>query len=316
MHSPHPLPAHEPHLLFHAEALATCRALEAGPLLDLVYLDPPFNVGAAFTARTRMGEARGKRTSASGPVAYEDAWGGLDGFLAMLEATLRAIRERMSPRATLWLHLDHRTVHYAKVRADAVFGSGAFRGEVIWLPGNGARGKKGPSITHQTLLVYTRDPRPSGDFVWNADDPLLREPYAETSQRMHFRHRDEDGRLYRERVINGKTYRYYADEGRRLGSVWADAPAMVANTPLREEATGYPTQKPEKLLERIVRASSHEGDVVADLMCGSGTTLVVAAKLGRRFVGGDASPLAIETTRRRLDRNGIAYRMQDIAPAS
>lgn len=311
-HSPSALPSSAPHLLFHAEALDACRALEEGPPLDLVYLDPPFNVGAAFAARTRKGEARGKRTSASGPVAYEDAWGGLDGFLAMLERTLCAIRERMSRRATLWLHLDHRTVHYAKVRADAIFGAGAFRGEVIWLPGNGARGKKGPSITHQTLLVYTRDGRPNGDFVWNADDPLLREPYAETSQRMHFRHRDENGRLYRERIVNGKAYRYYADEGRRIGSVWADAPAMVANTPLREEATGYPTQKPEKLLERIVRASSNEGDVVADLMCGSGTTLVVAAKLGRRFIGGDASPLAIETTRRRLERAQIEYELEGL----
>ena len=88
---------------------------------------------------------------------------------------------------------------------------------------------------------------------------MLREPYAETSLAMHFTHRDEDGRLYRERVIGGKAYRYYADEGRRLGSVWTDIPAMVANTPLRREATGYPTQKPERLLERIVRASSRAG---------------------------------------------------------
>ncbi len=314
-HSPPPLPSIAPHLLFHADAFDACRALEKGPPLDLVYLDPPFNVGAAFAARTRMGEARGRRTSASGPVAYEDAWGGLDGFLAMLEKTLCAIRERMSHRATLWLHLDYRTVHYAKVRADAIFGTGAFRGEVIWLPGNGARGKKGPSITHQTLLVYTRDDRPNADFVWNAHDPILREPYAETSQRMHFRHRDENGRLYRERVVNGKAYRYYADEGRRIGSVWTDAPAMVANTPLREEATGYPTQKPEKLLERIVRASSREGDVVADLMCGSGTTLIVAARLGRRFIGGDASPLAIEITRQRLARANIQYELQSVAPS-
>lgn len=293
------------HLLFSADAASVCAQLAGGPLFDLVYLDPPFNVGSSFTARTGPGEARGRRIKASGPIAYDDAWGGLDGFLAMLEKALSAIRERMSPRATLWLHLDHRTVHDAKVRADGIFGRGAFRGEIIWLPGNGARGKKGPSVTHQTLLVYGRDA--GSDCTWNADDPMLREPYAETSQRMHFKHRDEDGRLYRERIVNGKPYRYYADEGRKLGSVWADAPAMVANTPLRREATGYPTQKPERLLERIVRASSREGDTVADLMCGSGTTLVVAAKLGRRFIGGDASPLAIDVASARLDREGIRY---------
>ena len=85
---------------------------------------------------------------------------------------------------------------------------------------------------------------------------------------------------------------------------------MVANTPLRREATGYPTQKPERLLERIIRASSHEGDTVADLMCGSGTTLAVAARLGRRFIGGDRSDVAIETTRQRLDAVDVDYRFR------
>jgi site-specific DNA-methyltransferase (adenine-specific) len=108
-------------------------------------------------------------------------------------------------------------------------------------------------------------------------------------------------------VINGKAYRYYADEGRRLGSLWTDIPAMVANTPIRREATGYPTQKPARLLERIVRASSHEGQTVADLMCGSGTTAVAAAKLGRRFVAGDRSPLAVETTEARLRADAITF---------
>lgn len=295
------------HLLFDGDALSACARLAAGPAFDLVYLDPPFNVGGAFSARTRRGEGRGRKHAASGPVAFDDAWGGLDGFLAMLEPILRAVRERMSPSATLWLHLDHRTVHHAKVRCDELFGPGAFRGEIVWVPGNGARSKRGPSITHQTLLVYTRDARPDGQLTWNADDPMLREPYAATSLAMHFQKTTPDGRRYRERTIGGRTYRYFADEGRTLGSVWTDAPAMVANTPLRAEGTGYPTQKPEKLLERIVRASSRPGDVVADLMCGSGTTLVVAARLGRRFVGGDASPLAVETTTKRLDREGVRY---------
>ena len=119
-------------------------------------------------------------------------------------------------------------------------------------------------MTHQTLLVYARRAEERGRVVYNAGDPALREPFAETSLAMHFRNLDEQGRRYRERVINGKAYRYYADEGRRLGSVWTDIPAMVANTPLRKEGTGYPTQKPEKLLDRI-RASSREGQTVADL---------------------------------------------------
>src|ERR1700722_18179832 len=117
---------------------------------------------------------------------------------------------------------------------------------------------------------------------------------------MHFTTKDAEDRAYRERTIRGKTYRYYADEGRALGSVWSDCPAMVANTPLRREATGYPTQKPLKLLGRIVRASSREGALVVDPFCGSGTTLVAAAKLGRRFAGCDRGALAVETSAARL----------------
>jgi site-specific DNA-methyltransferase (adenine-specific) len=137
----------------------------------------------------------------------------------------------------------------------------------------------------------------------------LREPFAPTSLEMHFRSFTADGRAYRERTIAGKTYRYFADQGRRLGSVWSDIPGMSANTPLRKEGTGYPTQKPERLLERIIRAASHPGHTVGDLMCGSGTTLVVAARLGRRFVGADMSAIAIETTSRRLEQAGTSYRL-------
>jgi site-specific DNA-methyltransferase (adenine-specific) len=106
--------------------------------------------------------------------------------------------------------------------------------------------------------------------------------------------------------VAGKTYRYYADEGRALGSVWSDCPAMVANTPLRMEGTGYPTQKPLKLLERIVRASTEPASLVIDPFCGSGTTLHAAASSGRDAVGSDLGALAIETTRRRLASAGFS----------
>jgi site-specific DNA-methyltransferase (adenine-specific) len=297
--------------LFHADALDVCRTASL-PAFDLVYLDPPFNVGGTFSARTRRGEARGRRTRASGPTAYDDAWGGRDRFLEMLRPRLVAIRERMSPEGSLVLHLDWRAAHYAKVMCDEIFGSGAFRGEIIWVPGNGARRSRGPSMTHQTLLVFTRSDGPSGRFVWNARDPSLREPFAKTSLQMHFRGRTADGRLFRERTIGGKTYRYFADEGRRIGSVWTDLPAMVANTPIHREGTGYPTQKPEKLLERIIRAASKPGHIVADLMCGSGTTLVVAARLGRSFVGGDSSRVALETTKKRLEKAGIRFQTREL----
>jgi site-specific DNA-methyltransferase (adenine-specific) len=133
---------------------------------------------------------------------------------------------------------------------------------------------------------------------------------------MHFTRTTPDGRRFRERTINKRTYRYYADEGRAVGSVWTDCPAMVANTPLRDETTGYPTQKPVKLLDRIVRASSRAGALVVDPFCGSGTSLVAAARLGRSFVGADIGALAIKTAGRRLRAEGVAFELRVQSPAS
>jgi site-specific DNA-methyltransferase (adenine-specific) len=261
---------------------------------DLVYVDPPFNTGGKHGAR------QGKGARVQGLPAYRDAWGGLDAFLAMLAPRLAVMRDALGERGSIWLHLDHRAVHDAKVLCDRVFGRSAFRGEIIWVPGNGGRRGSSLGVTHQTILVYA-----AGEMIFNADDPVLREPYASTSQAMHFTRFDAEGRRYRERRIAGKTYRYYADQGRRLGSVWTDCPAMRANTPLTRETTGYPTQKPEKLLERILRAASVPGSRVLDPMCGSGTTLVVAERLGRRWVGIDSSPVACRVARQRL-AGGVA----------
>jgi site-specific DNA-methyltransferase (adenine-specific) len=264
-------------------------ALPASERFDLVYLDPPFNTGLRHHRRNGRGDR------ARGEAAYDDAWGGIDAFLAMLEPRLGAVARVLSERGSVFVHLDHRTVHDAKVLADGVFGRAAFQGEIVWVPGNGARRKNGPSVSHQTLLVYAM-----GTMIWNDRDPALREPHAETSLRMHFSRTDAEGRRFRDRRIGGKTYRYYADEGRRLGSVWSDCPAMSANTPLSSETTGYPTQKPEALLERIVRAASLPKSRVLDPMCGSGTTLAVAERLGRRWVGIDKSPVAFDIAARRL----------------
>jgi site-specific DNA-methyltransferase (adenine-specific) len=303
-------PASSPRgLLVHAEASLACAELPSELGFDLVYLDPPYGVGTTMSARREPGEARGRKHAASGPDAYHDD-SDVDALVAGLALTASAIRERMLEHASFALHLDHRAVHEAKVALDRVFGRGAFLGEIAWAPGNGARGK-GFCTTHQTILLWAKSAAGRKLAIWDAKHPLLREPYADTSLAMHFRNLDDEGRRYRERVIGGKAYRYYADEGRRLGSVWMDIPAMTANTPIRAEATGYPTQKPLKLLERLVVAASPPGGVVADLMCGSGTTLVAASRLGRSFVGGDRSPLAIHTTEERLRREGIEFERVD-----
>jgi len=265
---------------------------------DLAYLDPPFKVEKSFGARLTTG------TRARGPTAYDDTWASLDAYLAWLEERIAVTRTLLTERGTMWLHLDARAVHEAKAVCDRVFGAARFRGEVIWVPGNGSKSRSGPGIGHQTLLLYARGKDP----IWNGKDPSLRAPFAATSQAMHFQRADEDGRRYRDRIVNGKTYRYYADEGRALGSVWTDCPAMVANTPLRAETTGYPTQKPLKLLDRIVRATSEVGSLVVDPFAGSGTTLAAAAAAGRRFAGCDVGELAITTIRARLDAAGVPFR--------
>ena len=270
---------------------------------DLAYLDPPFAVGVDFGARSSAGGARADLTH----VAFSDRWPSLEAYLAWLEPRIAATRSVLSRRGTMWLHLDHRAVHEAKLVCDRVFSRRAFLGEVIWVPGNGAKSRKGLGVTHQTLLVYAA----GDDVVWNKDDPTLRAPYAKTSLAMHFKTKDEAGRAFRERTIAGKTYRYYADKGRAIGSVWSDCPAMVANTPLLKEATGYATQKPIKLLDRIVRASSEPESLVVDPFCGSGTTLVAAARLGRRFAGCDIGELAIATTAKRLREEGVGF---DLSP--
>lgn len=261
-----------------------------GPF-DLIYVDPPYNAGGTRGAR------QGDGWRSEGVAAYKDAWGGLDGFLEMFGPRLAEMHKALSDCGTLWIHLDYRAVHDVKVLCDRVFGRTGFAGEVIWVPGNGGRKRTALSVTHQTILIYAK----TREFIYNAHEPSLREPYAETSLKMHFQNVDEQGRSFRERTINGKTYRYYADEGRRIGSVWTDCPAMRANTPLNKEATGYPTQKPEALLERIILASTRETSSVLDPMCGSGTTLAVAKKLGRRFAGCDQSEVAIKTAKTRLE---------------
>ena len=299
--------------LFFGDNLRAAEKLaREGVRVDLVYLDPPFGVGQSHGARTKKGEARAHKTS----VAYDDGWRGVEAFLHSLEARIVALRSLLSPRATLYLHLDHRAVHEAKVACDAVMGRSAFRGEIVWSPGNGGRARASWGATHQTILVYTADDRDapkSPRWIFHADDPAIREPYAATSTARHFKVRANGARV-RERTIQlasgPKTYRYDLSKGRRLGTVWTDVPSMRANTPLSKETTGYPHQKPEALLERIVRASSDEGSIVFDPFCGSGTTLLVAAKAGRRAIGCDASPLSIETTRNRLENAGFRVEVE------
>jgi len=264
--------------------------IRSGDAFDLIYADPPYNAGGTRGARA----ARGNRSE--GVPAYKDDWGGLDAFLSMMKPRLGVMRDALSDQGSLWIHLDHRAVHEVKILLDELFGRQRYQGEIIWVPGNGGRKRHGIPVTHQTILVYSK----TETFLYDPENEVLREPFAETSQRMHFKNVDADGRRYRERQLGGKIYRYFADRGRRLGSVWSDCPSMKANTPLQNEATGYPTQKPEALLERIVLGASLPTSHVLDPMGGSGTTAAVARRHGRRATSIDSSRVAYEVMKTRL----------------
>jgi site-specific DNA-methyltransferase (adenine-specific) len=263
---------------------------ELGHKIDLIYLDPPYATGGNMYTR-------------EGTFAYRDTYS-IPELVDNLTQCIKDVPAILADCGTFYLHMDWRAVHDMKIACDRIFGgSDSFMGSIAWLPGNGAKGKRFRT-THQTLLLYTHNRKKT---VFHYENPLLRVPYSETSLKMHFTKTDENGRRYRERVVNNTTYRYYADSGRNMESIWDSDNAMAANTPFSEESTGYPTQKPMSLLNRIVAASSVEGEVVADFMCGSGTTLIAAAKANRYFVGCDQSEIAIETTKKRLVDHGIAY---------
>ncbi len=268
--------------------------------INLIYIDPPFATGADFSLTTAIGEENitiQKAPSSIEMKAYRDMWrDGKGSFMNMLAPRLQLMRELLAPKGIIFVHLDDNVGHEAKLVLDEVFGASNFRGEIVWQLGTGAKSRKFFSIQHNTLLAYSK-----GDsWTFNTNNPLLREPFAKGSTKTHFRHTDEHGRQYRIRTVNGKDYIYYADEGRMIGSVWTDIPSMVANSPIVDEATGYPTQKPEKLLQRIILACSNPGDLVADFFCGSGTTAVAAERLGRRWIACDLGRFAIHVTRKRL----------------
>lgn len=246
--------------------------------LDLIYADPPYNTGLEF------------KLSRSDEIAYTDIWP--EGFVGMLEPRIRGCFRALKDTGSLWIHLDHRAVHEVKVLCDTM---GTFQGEIIWVPGNGPKSRNRIGMTHQTILVYSR-----GKMKYYPE--RAREAFAEGSLNTHFRNVDENGRRYRDRKVNGKTYRYYADQGKRLGTVWTDCPAMAANSPICGETTGYPTQKPLSLLTRIIELTTDPGDLVLDPFCGSGTTLVAAARLGRRWVGIDKSEVAYRIASERLSK--------------
>lgn len=268
-------------LVLQGDNLEVLPRFEEGSF-QLVYADPPFNTGrrqrrltlatqpAADGDRTGFGGRR-YATRVLGESSFADAF---DDYPAFLEPRLREIHRLLAPSGTLYLHLDYREVHYAKILLDGLFGRECFLNEIIWAYDYGARPRRRWPAKHDSILVYVRDP----ERYWFDAEEVEREPY----------------------MAPGLVTAEKADRGKLPTDVWWH----TIVSPTGKEKTGYPTQKPEGIVRRMVLASTRPGDWCLDPFAGSGTLGAVCAPLNRRFVLVDSSPEAIAVTRGRLARFG------------
>ena len=332
--------------------------------IDLIYIDPPFDVGADFTMQVPVGEFKeivDKDQSILEMVAYRDMWGkGIDSYLHMMYERLTLMKELLSEMGSIYVHCDFRVNSFLRAILEEIFGEEGFVNEIIWqrLSAHNDAVKYGP--IHDTILFFQK----GNAHTWNSQFESLSEEYvAEFFDQIE----DGTGRRYARGDLTARGIRHgetgnawrgidpgrignhwkvsptkldqldaeghihwpkkeggmprlkrYEDEivGRRVQDLWTDIKAMHN---LAEERTNYATQKPEALLERIIKASSNKGDLVADLFCGSGTTGAVAERLGRRWIMCDLGRFAIHTSRKRLidlqrklQADGQPYRAFDV----
>ncbi|BAC09034.1 site-specific DNA-methyltransferase [Thermosynechococcus vestitus] len=264
--------------------------------IDLIYIDPPFDVGADFTMQVQIGEegeAVQKEQSILEAVAYRDTWGkGTDSYLHMMYERLTLMRELLSERGSIYVHCDWRMNAFLRQVLDDIFGRDRFLNHIIWAYKTGGIPENvGFSKKHDDILIYTKSDTPVfNQLLQKSYVPTLPEPTTISGKQLGVQ-RDEVCEL----CGVGRPGQKYRNVIMR--DVWDDIQSIFRND---QQTTGFDTQKPEALLERIIKASSNEGDLVADFFCGSGTTLAVAEKLGRRWIGVDLGRYAIHTTRKRL----------------
>jgi len=320
------------------------REIEGAGGLKLIYIDPPFDVGADFSVNLEVGEETlTKEPSVIEELAYRDTWGkGTDSYLAMMYERLKLMRDLLADDGSIWVHVDSDVGSYVRMLLDEIFGPQNYINTVTWQRSD-AHSDVGQGAKHlgkicDALFYYSRNPEAQ---ILN----MQFSPLPESTVEKWYRHVEEGtGRRYNKADITGpggavkgnpvyewkginRAWRFskarmeeleklgrivysesgmpyhkrYLDEskGVPLQDLWDDI-KMIRGIHVNSESVGYRTQKPEALLERILQASSNEGDLVADFFCGSGTTLAVAEKLGRKWIGADLGRFAIHTTRKRL----------------
>jgi site-specific DNA-methyltransferase (adenine-specific) len=255
--------------------------------VQLIYIDPPFNTGrkqtrgSAITKRTETGgrvgfKGRRYETIRETVLSYDDEFAD---YWAFLEPRLEEAWRLLNNTGTLYLHLDYREAHYAKVLLDALFGRDCFLNEIIWAYDYGGKAKNRWPSKHDTILVYVKNP----DAYYFDSTAVDREPYM------------APGLVTPEKVAKGKL----------PTDVWWH----TIVSPTGKEKTGYPTQKPLGILRRIIQASSAEGDLVLDFFAGSGTTGAAAAELKRRFILIDQNPESIAVISERLAKTGVQFEL-------
>jgi len=308
--------------------------------VDLIYIDPPFATGADFSFKAPVGDSRDeivKEQSILEEKAYRDTWArGFDSFCDMIWSRLRIMRDLLSETGSIYLHIGPNASHYVRSICDDVFGSDNFINEIIWRRAFGHSDSQRFGIIHDAILLYSK----SKKRIWNETRQPADKDYIDTFfdqydegrkeryQRLSLsagglsgggydyeykgvhtlwrcpietlRKHDKEGRLHWPQKKGGvpRLKKYESEhEGVPLSDIWTDISKIHNQS---SELTGYATQKPEALLERIIHTSSNEGSLVADFFCGSGTSPAVAEKLGRRWISCDLGRWAIHTTRKRI----------------
>ncbi|MBU4082633.1 site-specific DNA-methyltransferase [Patescibacteria group bacterium] len=261
--------------------------------LKLIYIDPPFDVGADFSMKVEIGdEELTKRPNVLEELAYRDTWGkGADSFIAMIYERLSLMRDLLATDGSIYVHCDWRVSGYMRLVLDEIFGKDNFRNEIVWHYDIGTAPTKDFKKKHDIIFRYSK----SDNYFYNQIVIPPHNPDRYSSI-------DKDGRHYAVRGDTGK--KVYADKGQPEDDVWTflktDKLRNLNSMSDERRSIGYPTQKSEFLLERIIKASSNKDDLVADFFCGSGTTLAVAEKLGRKWIGSDLGKFSIHTTRKRM----------------
>jgi site-specific DNA-methyltransferase (adenine-specific) len=268
-------------MLYHEDCLTALKRIP-DTSIDLVYLDPPF-----FTQRDqKMRDSNGKQYK------FSDTWNSRDEYLNYMRIRLVEIKRVLKDTGNIFLHCDATVGYFLRMVLDDIFGAYNFQSEIIWSYKRWSNSRKGLLPCHQTILYYSKTSNYKFNTIYGSYSPT-----TNIDQILQERERNDEGKVVYKRDENGEIVAAKRKKGVPISDVW-EIPFL---NPKAKERTGYPTQKPIELLDRIIQIGSDCGDTVLDPFCGSGTTLVSAKLLGRNYIGIDVNQEAIALTRKRLD---------------